>query len=504
MASNSREPRDNEPLLSSNHRHPSDHPKDLVVSFPPNDPSNPRNWPPTRKWLMIAAIMPIDLSVSWGASGFSPVTPDFANDMHVSTEIATLGLSMYVLGLAFGPMSLAPLSEYFGRRPIYIISYGIFLLLLLGTTSVETLGGFLVLRLLSGYFSSTTISNFGGTIADLFHHHDTGLAMSLFLWAATGGSPTGFVLFSLIAHDRSWREVFRIMLAICIVFWIILTAALFYLGETRHSVILLQRAKLLRKRTGNDSLDVPDEMKQRGIKQLFTVALTRPFRFLATEAIIQFAALYNGYLYGLSFLFNGAFHIVFGPTGYGFDILGIGLSFLGIVLGITFGLLTNIYQERYYQRKVAQAGGHSVPEARVYLAKLAGIIFPISIILFAWTANPDIHHIIPILASAFWGWSFYTLILMTLTYTEDAYGVYSASALAGIGFVRNVAGAVFPVVGRRLFVNEGTKKAASILAVLAFALVPIPFVLAKYGSSLRRRSPWAREHIDEDEEEEGS
>lgn len=358
---------------------------------------------------MVAAIVPIDLSVSWGASGFSPVASDFAKDMGVSSSVAVLGLSMYVLGLAFGPMTLAPLSEYFGRRPVYIVSYGIFLLLLLGTTYVERLGPFLVLRLFSGYFSSTTISNFGGTIADLFHHHDTGPAMSWFLWAATGGSPTGFVLFSFIAQGRSWHSVFRIMLFICLAFWVVMVIALYTLGETRHSVILLRRARALRATTGNGDLEIPNEMKQRGLKQLFGTALARPFRFLGTEAIVQFGALYNGFLYGLSFLFNGAFHMIFGPNGYGFDTVGVGISFLGIVLGITVGLATNIFQERYYQRRVAQAGNHDSPEARVHYAKLAAIVLPISLLAFALTATPNIHPFFAVFASAFWGWSFYTL-----------------------------------------------------------------------------------------------
>jgi MFS family permease len=358
---------------------------------------------------MVAVIIPIDLSVSWGASGFSPAAGDFARDVGVSGHVATLGLSLYVLGLAFGPMTLAPLSEYFGRRPVYIVSYGVFLLLLLATTYVETLGPFLVLRLFSGYFSSTTISNFGGTIADLFHHHDTGPAMSWFLWAATGGSPTGFVLFSFIAQGRGWHEVFRVMFFICLSFWVVLVIALYALGETRHSVILLKRAHALRKETGDEGLEVPDEMKQRGPKQLFGTALARPFRFLAGEAIVQFGAAYNGFLYGLSFLFNGAFHMIFGPKGYGFDTIGVGLSFLGIVIGITLGLVTNIFQERYYQRRVAQAGGRDIPEARVHHGKVAAIVLPLSLLAFAFLATPDVHPFFPVFASMFWGWSFYTL-----------------------------------------------------------------------------------------------
>lgn len=394
---------ENEALLP-----PSDAATNIVV-FGPDDPEDPRNWPTLRKWIMVASIIPIDLSVSWGASGFSPVAGDFERDLGVTSHIAILGLSMYILGLAFGPMTLAPLSEYFGRRPVYIVSYGLFLLLLLGTSYVESLGPFLALRLFSGYFASTTISNFGGTIADLFHHHDTGPAMSWFLWAATGGSPTGFVLFSFIAHGRTWHAVFRIMFFICFAFWVVLVGTLYALGETRHSVILLRRADTLRRASVDESVHVPNEMKQRGPTQLFGTALARPFRFLGTEAIVQFGALYNGFLYGLSFLFNGAFHMIFGPDGYGFDTIGVGISFLGIVAGICLGLFTNVFQERHYQRQVAQAGHRDVPEARVHQAKVAGVVLPISLLAFAFTARPDIHPFVPVLASAVWGWSFYTL-----------------------------------------------------------------------------------------------
>lgn len=128
-----------------------------AAHFAPGDKASPRNWPTWRKWTIVMAIIPIDLSVSWGASGFSPAQSKFQAAFHVSPEVGTLGLSLYVLGLALGPMSLAPLSEYFGRSPIYIGSYGIYLLLVLGTALVENLGGFLVLRFFSGLFVAVTI-----------------------------------------------------------------------------------------------------------------------------------------------------------------------------------------------------------------------------------------------------------------------------------------------------------------------------------------------------------
>ncbi|KZP27429.1 hypothetical protein FIBSPDRAFT_928216 [Athelia psychrophila] len=52
-----------------------------------------------------------NLSVSWGAGGFSLAGGLFRREFGVLTEVAFLGVSLYVLGLALGPMLLALLSE---------------------------------------------------------------------------------------------------------------------------------------------------------------------------------------------------------------------------------------------------------------------------------------------------------------------------------------------------------------------------------------------------------
>jgi len=78
-----------------------------VVTFQPGDPENPRNWPRWKKWSTIGSIILIDLTVSFGASGFSPAVTNFEKDMHVSSVVATLGLSIFVAGLAWGPVCIS-------------------------------------------------------------------------------------------------------------------------------------------------------------------------------------------------------------------------------------------------------------------------------------------------------------------------------------------------------------------------------------------------------------
>ncbi|EME85607.1 uncharacterized protein MYCFIDRAFT_41178 [Pseudocercospora fijiensis CIRAD86] len=484
-----------------------------VAKFAQGDPENPRAWPAWRKWTIVASVGLVDLTVSFGASGYSPASADFCQDFGIGHETGQLGLSLYVLGLALGPMFIAPLSEYYGRTALYLIPYGIFLLFLAGTALVHNLVGFMILRLLSGTFASVTIANFGGTIADLFERDQVGPAMNIFLWAAVGGSPIGFFLMSLVAEHHDWRTVFWALLGICAFCWLQLLVVLVpFHNETRHSVLIRRRAR-------RENKVIAADAQARSLNQLFTVTIWRAFRFLSTETIVIFGALYNGFLYGLSFMFNSAFGLVFGKEGYGFNTLGVGCCFLGLVVGISLGPVVGVWQEQYYQRRVhgdnklsedseatallndGTSKPKHIPEARVQLGKVAAILLPVSLFWFAWTSPPEynIHYMVPVLATVLFGFSFFTLIFMVAIYSEESYMVYSASALAGIGLARNIAGAVFPLFGSRMFSELGYNWAGTIVACIACLLAPIPFVLERYGPQLRARSPFAFEHMDDDD-----
>lgn len=200
---------------------------------------------------IVTAITSVDLTVSRGVLGFSPAEVKFAKDCSISSEVATLGLSMYVLGLAMGPMGLASLSKYFGRTSLCLIPYGTFLLFLLGTALVDNLSGSILLRILSGMFASVTFANFGGTVADMWPRHQVGPAMSLFLWAAMVGSGTGYFFLSFVARYCPWRDVFWALLGMCGGAWLILAIVLIpFNNETRPSVLLRRRAHKLAKESG--------------------------------------------------------------------------------------------------------------------------------------------------------------------------------------------------------------------------------------------------------------
>ena len=63
---------------------------------------------------------------------------------------------------------------------------------------------------------------------------------------------------------------------------------LFFLPETYGPEILRQRARKMRKETGNPNIFAPLELEKKGAKQMVTVTLMRPLNMIFTEAIVGF------------------------------------------------------------------------------------------------------------------------------------------------------------------------------------------------------------------------
>ena len=71
------------------------------------------------------------------------------------------------------------------------------------------------------------------------------------------------------------------------------------------------------------------------------------------------------------------------------------------------------------------------------------------------------------------------------TYLVDAFTIYAASALAANTVLRSLVGAVLPLAGQKMYDNLGLGWGNSLLAFIALAMVPIPWIFYKYGEKIR-------------------
>lgn len=79
------------------------------------------------------------------------------------------------------------------------------------------------------------------------------------------------------------------------------------------------------------------------------------------------------------------------------------------------------------------------------------------------------------------------LSTMTIsTYLVDTYSMYAASALASLSILRSIAGALLPLGASKVYDTLGLGWGNSLLGFIACALIPLPFLIRKYGAKLRK------------------
>lgn len=88
------------------------------------------------------------------SSMFTPGIQQISNDLNVGPNFVIGATTCFVLTLGFGPLILAPLSETFGRRKLYLVCFSLFSLLQIPTALSPNVGTLITLRTFSGFFGS--------------------------------------------------------------------------------------------------------------------------------------------------------------------------------------------------------------------------------------------------------------------------------------------------------------------------------------------------------------
>ena len=122
-------------------------------------------------------------------AGISGVVAQF----DVSMTVAILGLSLYLLGIAFAPIITPHLSEAFGRSTVYMISLPLFSLFVIGTGASKSFASIAVCRFFAGFFGGPCLVLIEGTFSDVWSTKVTGtyysvLALSSYIGTGCGNS----------------------------------------------------------------------------------------------------------------------------------------------------------------------------------------------------------------------------------------------------------------------------------------------------------------------------
>lgn len=179
--------------------------------------------------------------------------------------------------------------------------------------------------------------------------------------------------------------------------------------ETYEPVLLERKAAQLRKTTGNDSLQARTHDRDSTPKQRLRRAITRPSNILLFSPIVLLLFIYSAFMFGLIYLLFTTFPEVF-ETTYGFSTGIAGLVYLGLGIGMIFGIvLFGVLSDKLL--KQPRGGTVERPELRLLLMMCASPVIPIGFFWYGWSADKHTHWIVPILGTFAIGFSAFLMLM---------------------------------------------------------------------------------------------
>ncbi|KAK8149617.1 GTPase-activating protein [Beauveria asiatica] len=408
----------------------------IMVAFEsPEDSDIPHNWPTLARMVAGFNVMLLNFSFYAASAIFTPSILGIQEEFQATTAEGTLGLSLFVIAYGIGPLILSPLSSLptLGRSPVYVLGSLAFCLLNIGTALAKNIQTVLILRFLGGFVGSAPISVGGASLMEIYKPNEVPYAIAMYAVSGVCGPILGPILGTLaIKRWKTWTATLWLLSGITAFTTV---STLFFLPETLASNILLRRAKRLRAQTGNPAYQSETEMEpSENLAARIVKDIGNDLKLACLDPVILFVNLHTMLVYGVLYLWFEFFPFVFDGI-YHFTPIQQGLAFFGILVGAAVSVVAYVlWLYVSYQPRVADS---------------------------------------------------------ILNYLGESYPRHVASVFAGNTFFRSSFGGALPLAAPRMLNSLGIGWASSVLGFISVAMMPLPFILHRYGKRLRSWSQFA-------------
>jgi DHA1 family multidrug resistance protein-like MFS transporter len=142
-----------------------------------------------------------------------------------------------------------------------------------------------------------------------------------------------------------------------------------------------------------------------------------------------------------------------------------------MITGEIIAFIVVILMNSRYVAKLKANNNVPVPEWRLPISMVGGMLFSGGLFWFGWTGyTGNIHWIVPVLSGLFTGFGIFSIFLSLLNYIVDAYLMFAASAIAANTFMRSIFGGIFPLFATYMFNGMGIQWASTLVGCVAVLL----------------------------------
>ncbi|QSZ34262.1 hypothetical protein DSL72_005852 [Monilinia vaccinii-corymbosi] len=437
----------------------------------PSD-ADPYNWTNTKKVINLIFVAIHAFMSTFIATAIIPAYADIAEDLGVSLQRATYLTSLQIAIAGCAPLLWKPLSNTFGRRPIFLISLIVSSVGNIGCAKSPNYTIMAVCRAIVSFFICPAAAIGSAVVTESFFKKDHARYMGIWTLMLTIGVPFAPFIMGFVAVHLGWRWIYWIL---AIINGIQFIAYAFLGPETRylrhgaqHPTSSFREAYLTFHRIDPAPLRI--------------YHFVHPLTLVAKPCIVIPAI-----AYAMTFLFGSILITVelpqlFGEK-FGFNAQQLGYQFVALIIGSVIGeQLSGHLSDFWMNRRSRKTGVQPAPEYRLWLSYAGFILTIVGVVVFLVRTEQakEMHwNITPVIGIAIAGAGNQIVTTVLVTYAVDSHLEESASIGVFITFVRQVWGFIGPFWFPSMFTSLGLSISSAVVAGLLIGVSIIPTLIVQ-------------------------
>ncbi|KAL4913292.1 major facilitator superfamily domain-containing protein [Aspergillus aurantiobrunneus] len=439
--------------------------------------ADPYNWP---VWKKIAnlVLVAFHACMSTFTASIIPAYEEISTDLGVSMQRASYLTSLQIAVLGGAPLFWKPLSNRYGRRPIFLLSTILSSVCNVGCAKSPDYASMAACRALTAFFISPAAAIGSAVVTETFFKKERGRYMGIWTLMVTLGVPVGPLIFGFVANRAGYRWIFWVLAVINGVQFILY---IFFGAETRYIA------------GDGDSSSSGFRSQYLSFRRIDPTPLKLSEFYHPLTLAVRPTVFIPAFAYAMVFLFGSVLITVEVPQllqeKFGLNAEQLGLQFLGVIIGTILGeQIGGSMSDTWMNRRTRKLQTRPEPEFRLWLS-YPGVILTIAgviVFLVCTQQAPEGHwQVSPIIGTGIAAFGNQLVTTVMVTYAVDSYPQDSGSVGVLITFVRQIWGFIGPFWFPDMFSNVGVAASSGVAAALMFGfsfllIIPVQVLGAKW------------------------
>lgn len=176
--------------------------------------ADPYNWATRKKVINLVLVAFHACMSTFNAAAIIPAYVDIAMAFKVSVPQASYLTSLQIAILGGAPLFWKPLSQRYGRRPLWFISTIFACAFNIGCAVSPTYTSMAICRAFVAFFISPAAAIGSAVVAETFFKNQRARYMGIWTLMVTCGVPLGSFIFGFVAYHIGWRYIYWILAAV--------------------------------------------------------------------------------------------------------------------------------------------------------------------------------------------------------------------------------------------------------------------------------------------------